>query len=229
MYVIVAGGGTVGSALATRLDEHKHDVIVIDIDGDVCQDLYARQGLETVQGSATSIDVLDQAGIRKADVAVGAMRDDANNLAFTLFAHDFGVPRIVARMSDPQYEAALRRAGATSLINLGGLYLEQILIDIEEPDARRILSFGEGQGTMVIARVPDGSQADGRTIEQIAQSDEFPRDCVIAGLYREKTAEFIIPHGNRIVLSGDQVFLAAATADVRTALRFLGIKRWKGR
>jgi len=229
MYVIVAGAGIVGKGLATRLNESKHDVVVIDTDEDVCQELYARHGLETVHGSATSINVLEQAGIRKADVAVAAMRKDADNLAFTLLAHDFEVPRIVARVTDPQYEAALRRAGATRLINLAGLYLEQVLIDIEEPDARRIASFGEGKGTMVIARVPEGSQVDGKTIQQIAGSEGFPRDCIIAGLYREKTREFIIPRGNRTILADDQVFLAATTADIRRALRHIGIKRWKGR
>jgi len=229
MYVVVAGAGIVGKGLATRLNEAKHDVVVIDIDGAVCEDLYARYGLETVEGSATSIDTLEAAGIRKADVAVGAMRNDADNLAFALLAHDFGVPRIIARMTDPKYETALKRAGATHLINLGGFYLDQLMIDIEEPEARRIATFGGGQGAIVIVRVPDGAEVDGWTIERIAQAPEFPDNCVIAGLYREKTGEFIIPRGHRVILCGDQVFLAAAASDVRPALRFLGIKRWKGR
>jgi trk system potassium uptake protein TrkA len=229
MYVVVAGAGVVGRGLATRLNEAKHDVVVIDINPDVCEDLYARHGLEAVQGSATDINVLQAAGIGKADVVVGAMRNDADNLALALLAHDFGVPRIIARMTDPQYETALKRAGATHLINLGGFYLDQLMIDIEEPEARRIAAFGGGQGAIVIARVPEGAQVDGWTIERIAQAAEFPDDCVIAGLYREKTNEFIIPRGHRVILAGDQVFLAAAAADVRPALRFLGIKRWKGR
>ena len=93
MYVVVAGGGIVGKGLAMRLNEARHDVVVIDIDSRVCEDLYARYGLETVNGSATSIDVLEAAGLRKADVAVAAMRNDADILAFPLLAHDFGVPR----------------------------------------------------------------------------------------------------------------------------------------
>jgi len=195
MYVVVAGAGIVGKNLATRLNEAKHDVVVIDINPSVCEDLYARHGLETIQGSATSIDVLEAAG----------------------------------RMTDPQYETALKRAGATHMINIGGFYLDQLMIDIEEPEARRIATFGQGQGAIVIARVPEGAEVDGWTIERIAQSPAFPDDCVIVGLYREKTAEFIIPRGHRVILAGDQVFLAAVASDVRPALRVLGIKRWKGR
>ena len=223
MYVVVAGGGIVGKGLAMRLNEARHDVVVIDIDGRVCEDLYARYGLETVTGSATSIDVLEAAGIAKADVAVAAMRSDADNLAFTLLAHDFGVPRIIARMTDPKYEAALRRAGATHLINLGGFYLDQLMLDIEEPEARRIATFGQGQGAIVIARVPEGSQVDGWTIERIANSPDFPDDCVIAGLYREKTDEFIVPRGNRVLLAGDQVADPRREAVLRRVVAHAGI------
>ena len=100
MYVVVAGAGIVGKNLATRLNEAKHDVVVIDINPSVCEDLYARHGLETIQGSATSIDVLEAAGLTKADVAVATMRNDADNLAFTLLAHGFDVPRIIVSRSE---------------------------------------------------------------------------------------------------------------------------------
>ncbi len=63
MYILIAGGGFVGKGLARRLVEHKHDVVLIDRDADVCKDIYARHGAVTVTGNATDIDVLESAGI----------------------------------------------------------------------------------------------------------------------------------------------------------------------
>ena len=69
MYIIIAGGGVVGSALVKKLAERKYDVVVIETDKEICSDLFATYGVETVLGSATKISVLKSAGIQKAEIA----------------------------------------------------------------------------------------------------------------------------------------------------------------
>ena len=83
---MIAGGGLIGKGLAQRLVQQKHDVVVIDQDPNVCEEIYAKYGAISIQGNATDLETLESAGIERCEVAVAAMRNDADNLAFALLA-----------------------------------------------------------------------------------------------------------------------------------------------
>ena len=103
MYIVVTGGGMVGGGLVHRLLDNKHDVVLIEQDKEICDKLYAETGVVAINGSATSIEALNEAGIGKADVVVAATVNDADNLACAILAKSFEVPQIIVRMRDPAY------------------------------------------------------------------------------------------------------------------------------
>ncbi len=224
MRTVIAGAGMVGRGLARRLVEGKHDVVVIDADREVCEKVYADLGIPTIYGSATSIVTLEEAELDRADCAAAAMRRDSDNLCFTVLARHMGVSRIIVRMRDPRYEEAYSLAGADRVLNIVELYVNQFTWEIEEPAMQEVTAFGEGKASIVFVRVPDESQACGRTVEQIARSSKFPEDCVIAGIFRPETGQFIIPRGHVTIEAGDRVYLAANTEDIQQAARYLGIR-----
>jgi Trk K+ transport system NAD-binding subunit len=113
MYVVVAGAGHMGTLLVSRLVAAGHETAVIDVDRAVTERLYAEQGIVVFTGSATDVNVLDQAGIKRADVAVAMTGRDADNLAFCLLARYYGVPRVLARMLNPQYQVPYRLVGSS--------------------------------------------------------------------------------------------------------------------
>lgn len=226
MYIVVAGAGLVGRGVAKRLVRNKHDVVVVDSDEEVCDRVYREYGAVSVNGDATDVEVLEEAGLEKADVSVATMRRDADNLSFSLLADNYGVSRVFARMRNVKYEDAYRAAGVTNVINIVDLYLDQFTMEIENPKLQRVATLGGGAASIVIVSVPENSKGSGESIAEITQDKNFPQDCVIAGIYRED--EFIIPRGKRTILSGDRVFLAAATNDIEGAARYLGVreKKW---
>jgi len=221
MYIVIAGAGLVGGNLAKSLVENHHDVVIVERDKAVCEMFASKVGVLAINGTATDIELLEQAGIRKADVAVAAMPADADNLAFALLAHHFEVPRIIARMRDPRYEAAYRIAGVTRTLNLADLFVRQLVLDIEQPALRQVANFGDGKAFIVVVVIPDGARVRGKTVMEIDQHKDFPRECVIAGIYREETKNFIFPRGDIDVRAGDQVFLAADADNVRKGAEFL--------
>lgn len=226
MYIVIAGAGLVGRGLAKRLVDKKHNVVVVDIDEEVCNRIYQEYGAVSVHGDATDVDVLEEAELRRADVAVGTMRRDADNLSFSLLADNFGASRIFARMRNAKYAEAYRAAGVTDVINIVDLYLDQFTMEIEQPKLQRVATLGGGEASIVIVYIPEDSRGAGETIATITQDKRFPEDCVIAGIYRED--EFIIPRGNRTIKAGDRVFLAAALEQVENASKYLGVreKKW---
>ena len=54
MYIVIAGAGLVGMHLADRLTKSKHDVVIIDLDREVCEEAYRRLGAMTINGSAST-------------------------------------------------------------------------------------------------------------------------------------------------------------------------------
>ena len=224
MYIIIAGIGAVGEGLTAKLAQNKHDVVAIDINRDVCDELAARYGVISVCGSATDIGVLEDAEVSKADVAIALMPTDADNIAFALLAKHFEVPRIVVRMLDSRYKIAYEKAGATNIVNPADIFIEDMILDIEQPDFVKVATLGGGKASIVILKIPESSRADGKTIAEITRETEFPKDCVVAGIYRANSNEFIIPRGDRKIQFGDSVFLVADARDIRKAATYLGTK-----
>lgn len=225
MYVIISGAGLVGANLAARLEDAHHDVVIVDQSREVCERIASGTGALVVCGNATDIDILIQAGVERADVAVATMRNDADNLAFALLAKSFEVPQIVARMRDPRYESAYSQAGVTATSRIVDVFVNQLLLEIDEPHLRQIAMFGAGEASIVVDTVPEGAAASGKTISEIAADPGFPAECVISGVYRPETKGFAIPRGPTKVESGDRVFLVARLPDLRRASKFLHRKK----
>jgi len=221
MYVVIAGGGVLGGSLARSLVENRHDVVVIERDQAVCEFVSSRIGALAIHGVASDIDVLEEAGIERADVAVGALPLDADNLSFIVLGRNFEVPRIMARMRAPRYETAYKIAGATTCINVGEFFVNQLVLEIEQPTLHQVATFGNGKATIVVATIPKGALVHGRAVREIAAAEGFPQECVIAGIFRKETEEFIFPRGSIEVREGDQLFLAANTGKVRKAAAYL--------
>ena len=61
MYILVAGAGEVGTALARSLTASRHNVVCVDSSREVCEALYARHGITTHCGSGNDIEILRNA------------------------------------------------------------------------------------------------------------------------------------------------------------------------
>jgi len=221
MYIVIAGAGLVGRGLASRLVKARHDVVVVDSNKAVCEWVAAHVGALAQHGSATNIEVLRQAGLERADVAVSTMRGDADNLAFALLAKSFGVERVIARLRNQDYESAYRMAGVTTTMHVADVFANQLLLEIEEPHLRQVHTFAAGDASIVVDTVPDGAAVVGKTVSEVAADADFPDACVITGIYRPETQDFIIPRGGAQVQAGDRVFLVAEHANLKKASKFL--------
>ncbi|MFW6035333.1 MAG: potassium channel family protein [Halothermotrichaceae bacterium] len=220
MYIIIAGGGIVGRSLTKKLVK-KHDVVVIDTDQRICERIYSHYGAVTINGNATKIETLREAGIEKCDTALAVMRYDSDNLAFSLLANNFGVDKILVRMREPEYKSAYQLAGATNIGSSTDMIINRFIIDIEQPEIRRVASISEGKAEISIITIPDKAKYAGKTISDIVSNPGFPEDCVIAGIFNQEENRLIIPRGNKTINENNQVFLVASKDNIEKAAKFL--------
>jgi len=103
MYVIIVGCGRVGSELAKLLSNEGHNVVVID----KSQASFERLGNTfnglTMAGNGFDLELLKQVGIEKADAFCAVTNGDNTNLVSAQVAKKiFKVPKVIARVYDPQ-------------------------------------------------------------------------------------------------------------------------------
>jgi trk system potassium uptake protein len=221
MRVVVAGAGVIGFQVAKMLVTNKHDVVVVDIDRAVCEAIYADTGAVIINGSATDIRILEKAGVRNSDVVACLVRNDSDNIACALLSKSLGVPSIIALLRKPEYEEAYRTVGITQIISTTDLLAHQLLVEIEQPKVRKIISIGGGKADIYAVHIPQEAKCVGLTVKEITQEKNFPRDCVFMGIYHEAKDLFFIPRGDHSLDGLDTVFLVSNGQNIKKATDYL--------
>lgn len=103
MNVLVVGCGKVGSQLCNILSRRGHDVAVIDPSSEQFHNLSDDFSGYTVTGVPIDQDVLRKGGIEGCDALAAVTNDDNINVMVCQLASEiFKVPRVLARIYDPQ-------------------------------------------------------------------------------------------------------------------------------
>ena len=220
MYIVIAGGGLLGLALAEQLVARKHDVLVIDPDPAVCEYAQIEIGVMTHCGSATSTKSLETIGLRRADIAVGMMRNDADNLAFILLAQSAGVPRRLVRMREHEFEQPYRLAGATGVASSVRPLIDQLLVSIEYPEIKGLMRIGNGAIDVFEVAVPEGAGVAGMTVEAIVQMPGFPAACNFVAV-ESPDGSLEIARGTTVVAAGANVIVLAMEVDLHVIVALL--------
>jgi trk system potassium uptake protein TrkA len=221
MYIIIAGIGLVGGELARRLVENKHDVVVIDSDKETCENIYTEIGVVAIHGNVARVETLQEAGITKTDVFVGATGSDTDNLAGAILAKSFGVPQIIVRMRNPAYENAYKLAGVTSITRVTDLMVNQMIVEIEKPRVRKVMTIGGGKADIYSVIIPKGAKVAGQTVESIARNPGFPPNCVFIAVYDRDTKALSIPRGPQVINESDEILLISPAEDIKKVTDFL--------
>ncbi|MEA2096868.1 MAG: TrkA family potassium uptake protein [Candidatus Cloacimonadota bacterium] len=221
MFIIIAGAGIIGSQIAKILVTNKHDVVVIDKNREVCENLYEETGAMTINGDATRIKTLIEAGIKKADTIVCLMRNDADNIACSLLSKSLGLEDVVVRLRQPQYEQAYKTAGVSNIVNTSAILLDRIIMEVEKPKVRKVFNIGAGRAGVYAIRIHPDALVVNKSVKEIAQDKKFPDECVFMGIYKKDKEDFFIPRGNHVLHEEDTVFIVSKSEFVKQASDFL--------
>jgi trk system potassium uptake protein TrkA len=103
MYVIIVGCGRVGSELAKLLSDEGHNVVIIDKTSVSFDRLGTAFNGLTMVGNGFDLELLKEVGIEKADAFCAVTNGDNTNLISAQVAKKiFKVPKVLARVYDPQ-------------------------------------------------------------------------------------------------------------------------------
>ncbi|MFO7992456.1 MAG: NAD-binding protein [Thermoplasmata archaeon] len=202
MYVVIIGGGRIGTDLAQLLLPEGHDVVIMEKDEDLADTLAKQFDALIIEGDGTDIEYLKDAGVNKADTLIAVTGDDKVNLISAQLADKiFKVPNIIARVNDPKNEGVFSNLGVENTISTTRASAMQIKNLIG--DSKTLLTVGGTEAQLMDMRVKDKTPIAHKKINNAG----LPKGTIIVSINRgDKT---LIPEGDTIIRPGDYVTLLA--------------------
>ena len=207
------GCGRVGSALARSLEDRDHTVSIIDSNPDAFRRLGPTFSGTKVTGVGFDQDVLERAGIDRADAfAAVSSGDNSNIIAARVARETFGIQQVVARIYDPGRAEVYQRLGITTVATVkwtADQVLRRLLPAGAEPD------FRDPSGTIRLDQLPANETWVGqRTVKFQEQSGSR-----IAWI--DRLGEGMLPTRESVIQEGDLLHLVMREENAAQAYKVI--------
>lgn len=190
MYIVISGGGKIGSYLASVLLKSGNEVAVIE----EIRNRADRLSVElegrylVIHGDGCDSRFQEDAGIRRADVFVATTGQDDSNLVSCEIAQSvFKVPRVIARVNNPKNLRIFRKVGiecVSSTTLIANLIEEEALMGTVSVVSS--LTHGNvGLSEVVVPRMKHHSNSEGINVDDIP----MPEGALIAAVVTKDSVE----------------------------------------
>lgn len=184
MRVAIVGAGAVGRSVARDLLKHRHQVLLIERRRSSYRPDRVPEA-DWMLADACEIQTLQQAGIHTCDVFMAATADDKANLVACMLAKtEFGVGRVVARITNPANESLFTSAWG---VDVAVSTPRQMVAGFEEAltvgTIVRLMTLQRSQADLLELTLPDDTALAGRTLGSVP----VPAGAAMLGVIRDGT------------------------------------------
>lgn len=224
MRIIIAGMGDVGYQLAKQLSSENNDIVAIDLDHDRLHYTDQMADILTIEGSSTSIKVLEEAKIDKADLLVAVTSSEEANIATAILGKKLGAKKTIARIAnaeylDPRHSVNFTELGIDFMIYPEELAAQETVNLINRTAATDIIEFENGKLQVIGLKIDKNAPIIHKSLSEISkQYSSF--DFRVVAIYRNFRT--IIPKGNDKFLPNDQIFVISKSEALETVLKLAG-------
>ena len=227
MRVIIIGAGEVGFYFAEWLAAERKEVIVLDTDEQALQEMTDHLDVQTLHGSGSNPRLLEEAGVKKADLLLAVTNSDEVNLIACFFANLMApqMQKVALIRSDDfavyQEQLAQDLLNISMVINPEVEVVRAILRLVQAPEVEEINDFVGGRIKMVGKKLPPQSPLNGLRLLQLPEKIDRNR-MIVAALIRDD--QLLIPKGNDILRAGDFVYYVCQQHDLAEIQTLFGGK-----
>jgi trk system potassium uptake protein TrkA len=117
MKIIIIGGGKTGYYLSRTLHGQKNKVVLIEEDEETCKRIAEDMEINIICGDGTDIRVLEDAGIRNADmIAAVTGSDDKNLIVCKIAKTNYQINKTIAKVNNPGNMDIFKALGITDTV-----------------------------------------------------------------------------------------------------------------
>ncbi len=231
MKIILAGAGAVGAHLAKMLSNENHEITVLDTDPERLKLVGSTLDVLTLEGSATSIGLLKEAKIKKADLFVAVTQTEATNIAAAVIGKQLGAKKTIARIDNQEY---LYPDNKEMFIGLGIDYLiypekiaaKEIVGLLSQTSTSDVVDFSGGKLHLYAFKLDGNAPIINKSLIEVSSPGEFLEYRAVA---ITRNSETIIPHGQDRFQIGDLVYVISNKGGVKNLLRYTGKENYEVR
>jgi len=214
MYVIIVGCGRVGSELAKLLSGEGHNVVIIDKNKSSFDRMGETFNGLTLVGNGFDLALLKQAGIEKADAFCALTNGDNTNLVSAQVAKRiFKVPKVIARVYDPQ-RAHIYAALGLDIISGTILFAAMLRDKIIES---RFSSYLIETKELGVIEIEVKNNLIGKKIQDI----NMPGECLVVAIRRLDGV--ILPESNTVLKAKDVLMATVKVASLKKVKERFGV------
>ncbi len=226
MRILILGGGQVGSMVARRLARERNEVVLVEIDQDRCNELEQSLDIKVICGSASSIETLQRAGLRDAEMLIAVTQNDETNILSCLIAQAYSNVKIKVmrlRTHEVDYWRSICESDKLKVdlvIHPDRETVDRILNVLGLVGISELYDFADGRVKLLGMNIEAGSWAIGKTIRELDRMKPTP-NVLLPMIFRGNRA--IIPHGEEELRVGDHIYLVMPAGEFATVRDFVGL------
>lgn len=201
MYLIIAGGGKVGTNLTRSLLRAGHEVTLIEQQPYRFERLEGEFEHQVIRGDATEMFVLERAGIKRPpDLLIASTGDDEDNIIICQLAREkYGVNNVIARINDPRNQPYFDLLGISPTVSATGAIMGLIEHEVPDHGLIHLLELRKENLEIVELTIDEGANSKGKRVGAL----RLPEGARVISVVRDGTAE--IPDDQTVLQIGDQV------------------------
>ncbi len=216
MRIILVGSGGVAYFLCRALDAKGHRVCFVNRDAAECAAFARRLRTTVVNGDATRVSVLEDAGIRECDAVMAlTSRDDVNLTICQIALIQYGIQRVFALVNDPDNEPLFRLLGIEETFSVTPVISR--LIEQRATFDSVLNLFPAALGKIDVSEIVLEERAP--CVGVPLRDLHLPKDALIAGISRG--TDVLVPNGDSTLEADDRVLLVSSVDSFEVALSAL--------
>ncbi len=222
MKIVIVGAGEVGFHIASRLSYENKDVVLIDKDPDAIRRVSDSIDVQVINGSGSSPIVMNDAGIKGADIFLAVTNSDETNLVACLVADILSPATMkLARVRDADFDMYhdTFREHAPHIDTVINPEIEVVkTIDrlMSVPGAVDVGEFADGRVKLIGIRLDEDTHLAGVHLSDFPSMVGKQR-ALITAIVRDE--ELIIPRGDDRLIPGDLVYFVCEKEGLEDVLR----------
>ena len=210
MYVVIIGGGQIGTYMADLLKKNNCDFVIIDNNRENIVRLGKKFGEEHVRyGNAADPNILQNENIEKADVvACVSGKDEVNLVCSTIAKFEFQAPRVVARVNDPSNAWLFTLSnGVDAAINQADIIGHIVVEEMSMKSFLTLMKLSKGGHSIVQLVCNENSNAAGKKVKEL----KLPKSTLMIAIYHGE--DLIVPNGETVIFPGDRIMFFSNDAN----------------
>jgi len=216
VFVVIVGAGKVGLNVARSLSQLGHEFILIEQRRSRYELLLEEMQEALLFGDGTEMWVLEEAGIRRADLVVAVTGDDEDNAVIAQLAkHVYGVPKVVGRVNNPANRKTLDLLDVDATVSASSMIISMIEHELPHHQFVPLLSLRRENMELVEIEINEESPAAHLAIADL----RLPEGVLLATILRGDAA--IVARGSEVLLPGDQVLCLLPPGKEKDLIRAL--------